>query len=326
MNELVLDDNKDIVFGNFKLHRNGLQVVGQPTFEQWEECGEFIRKCEGAVHYWIGDWLNYGENKWGEMYSQAMGETGYDYGTLRNDKYVSGKVDLSLRSDNLSPTHAKEIASLPQEEKKFWAEEIKKEAMPVRELREKIRQRKKDSFPKNELPGGKFNTIVIDPPWPMEFMKLEMRPNQVEMPYPTMTIDEIKALPIKDKASEDCNLFLWTTHKFLPDCFEILKAWGFEYHVCLTWDKTNGRSLFGFNRRTELCLYAHNGKITVNQRGKFIDTVFVEKLRQHSRKPTIFDDILRSNSPAPRLEWFSRESKEGFVSYGNEEGKLNGIR
>ena len=173
-------------------------------------------------------------------------------------------------------------------------------------------------LPPPTLPEGKFRTIVIDPPWPMEFMQLEMRPNQVEMPYPTMSIEEIKSLPVIDKANEDCNLFLWTTHKFLPISFEIMNGWGFEYHVCFTWDKTNGRSLFGFNRRTEFCLYGHRGKITVNQRGNFIDTIFTEKLREHSRKPVIFDDMLRSNTPEPRLEWFSREKKEGFISYGNE--------
>lgn len=142
------------------------------------------------------------------------------------------------------------------------------------------------------------------------------------MPYPILSIDKIKELPIKQMAADDCNLFLWTTHKFLPDCFGILEAWGFEYHVLLTWDKTNGRSLFGFNRRTEFVVYAHRGKITVNQRGKFIDTIFVEKLREHSRKPDIFYDILRTNTPEPRIDIFSREKREGFDQWGNETEKF----
>mgnify|MGYP001565495908 FL=1 len=174
------------------------------------------------------------------------------------------------------------------------------------------------------IPQGKYNTIVIDPPWPMEFMQLDMRSNQVEMPYPVMSIDEIKAFPIKEIANDDCNLFLWTTHKFIPVSFEILNTWGFEYHVCLTWDKTNGRSLFGFNRRTEFVLYAHKGKITVNQRGHFIDTIFTEKLREHSRKPDIFYQILKNNTPEPRIDIFSREKRDGFNQWGNEEDKFNG--
>jgi len=148
MNSLVLDKNKDIVYSSFKLHKNGLEAIGEPSFEQWEECGKFIKKCEGAVHFWIGDWLNYGEKKWGKMYAQAIDQTGYDYQTLANDKWLSKNIDISDRSENLGVRHAQQIASLPEEEKKFWAEEIKKEAIPVRELKERIRQRKKELMPK----------------------------------------------------------------------------------------------------------------------------------------------------------------------------------
>lgn len=175
---------------------------------------------------------------------------------------------------------------------------------------------------------GKYQTIVIDPPWPMEFVQLNNRPAQVVMPYPVMSLEEIKVLPINDMAYKDCNLFLWTTHRFLPDSFDLLREWGFEYHVCLTWDKTNGRAMFGFNRQSEFCLYAHKGRITVNQRGKYIPTVFTEKLREHSRKPEVFYDLLRTNTPAPRLDMFSREKRDGFDQWGNEVNKwdkTNGI-
>jgi N6-adenosine-specific RNA methylase IME4 len=171
-------------------------------------------------------------------------------------------------------------------------------------------------------PKGKYNTIVIDPPWPVEFMVMENRPNQTEMPYPTMTIEKIMEFPLADIAADDCNLFMWTTQTYLPISFEILETWGFKYHVCLTWDKTNGRSLFGFNRRTEFVLYAYKGKITVNQRGKFIDTVFTEKLREHSRKPDIFYEMIKENTPEPRIDVFSREKREGFDQWGNETEKF----
>lgn len=79
---ITLTEEKDIIYSGFKLHKNGLQAIGNPTFEQWQECGEFIKKSNGAVHFWIGDWLNYGEQKWGEMYTQVLDETGFDYGIL----------------------------------------------------------------------------------------------------------------------------------------------------------------------------------------------------------------------------------------------------
>ena len=74
----------------------------------------------------------------------------------------------------------------------------------------------------------KYQTILADPPWQMEFVKREVRPNQVEMPYPTMSLREICNLGIELRPylAENCNLFLWTTHKWLPKAFEVMDAWG----------------------------------------------------------------------------------------------------
>ena len=73
----------------------------------------------------------------------------------------------------------------------------------------------------------KYKTILIDPPWPVEFIKLKMRPKQKNMHYKTMTINEIAKLPILDLSLSDCNLFCWTTHTFLPATFDIINGWGF---------------------------------------------------------------------------------------------------
>ena len=164
----------------------------------------------------------------------------------------------------------------------------------------------------------KYRTILADPPWEMDFVKLKMRPNQVAMPYSTMSLIEIGNLGIELRPylAENCNLFLWTTHTYLPNAFKVISDWGFKYHCCLTWDKTNGRPCWGFKRKTEFCLYAYRGKITVNQRGEFIPTLFTEKLTTHSTKPQILYDILERNTPAPRLELFARNKREGWDSIG----------
>jgi N6-adenosine-specific RNA methylase IME4 len=166
----------------------------------------------------------------------------------------------------------------------------------------------------------KYQTILADPPWQMDFVKLKMRPNQVEMPYKMMSVNEICNLGIELRPLEDdnCNLFLWTTHTYLPDAFKVMESWGFKYHCCLTWDKTNGRPCWGFKRDTEFVLYGFRGKITVNQRGHFIHTLFTEKLTTHSTKPEIFYNILESNTPEPRLELFARNKRDGWDCWGNE--------
>jgi N6-adenosine-specific RNA methylase IME4 len=164
----------------------------------------------------------------------------------------------------------------------------------------------------------KYKTVVIDPPWPSSFIVLKRRPNQKQMPYKTMTLEEIKNFPINDYADSDCNLFIWTTHTWLKHTFEIIEAWGFKYHCCITWDKTNGLSLFGFTRQTEFVIFAYRGKITVNQKGKFIPTQITESQGKHSQKPQIFYQILLRNTPAPRIDIFSRKKHFGFDSFGNE--------
>ena len=164
----------------------------------------------------------------------------------------------------------------------------------------------------------KYKTILVDPPWEMDFVRLKMRPNQVTMPYPTMSLTEICTLGIdlRPHVAASCNLFLWATHTHLPAAFKVMSEWGFKYHCCITWDKKNGRPCWGFKRVTEFLLYGYRGKITVNQRGKFILTLISEKLTTHSTKPTILYDILETNAPEPRLELFARHKREGWDSIG----------
>jgi adenine-specific DNA-methyltransferase len=145
MNIIKIDKQHDLEYSGFKLQKTGLMPIGNPTFEQWQECGQFIQKASGAVQLWLGDWLNYGEHKWGEKYAQAIEDTGLEYGSLRNAAYVAKQIDLSRRRDNLPFSHHQEVASLEpdkQTEVLDWAEE---ENATVREVRQKVRDVKRDS-------------------------------------------------------------------------------------------------------------------------------------------------------------------------------------
>lgn len=78
--------------------------------------------ARGMSHERIAQGDDEGEARWGEMYAQAMDETGLEYGTLRNYKYTAGKIDLSLRSDKLSFLHHREVAALnPSAQKEMLA-------------------------------------------------------------------------------------------------------------------------------------------------------------------------------------------------------------
>lgn len=170
----------------------------------------------------------------------------------------------------------------------------------------------------------KYKTILIDPPWPIEFIKRAVRPNQT-IKYPTMTVGEIGALPIGELADGGCNLFLWTTQTYLPDSFDLLRAWGFKYHITLTWDKGNGLTQFGFHRRTEFVIYAYKEHLTIEKTGQAIPTL-IEDLPElfggvspvHSRKPMSFYRIIEAKTTEPRLEMFARAKRRGWDVWGNE--------
>lgn len=163
----------------------------------------------------------------------------------------------------------------------------------------------------------KYKTIVIDPPWPISTtMILKKYPKP--LPYTTMSIEKIRSFYINTFAADECSLFMWVTHTFLSDALDIIKSWGFKYHCVLTWYKVSGYSNSGIFRNTELCLFAYRGKMNINQSGKFIPCLITEKKRNHSRKPDIFFDIIRNNTPEPRISIFERQLRNGFDVWGAE--------
>ena len=114
--ELSVTPKNDIIVASFRLHENGLEPIGEPSFEQWESCGDFIHRSQKAMHFWLGDWVNYGERKWGERYKEVLEKTRYDYQTLRNDKWISSRVPSERRRPDLSFDHHQTVADLPAEE------------------------------------------------------------------------------------------------------------------------------------------------------------------------------------------------------------------
>ncbi|MFZ2035419.1 MAG: MT-A70 family methyltransferase [Dehalococcoidales bacterium] len=174
------------------------------------------------------------------------------------------------------------------------------------------------------LPVKKYRTIVIDPPWPMGKILRDSRPLQTDFDYPVMDTFEISMLPIESLSNPDgCHIYLWTTQKFLPSALEDLKNWGVEYQCIMTWVKNVGFTPFSWMYSTEHCLFGHIGSLPLLRMGLRLD--FEAKVREHSRKPEVFYDLVREASPGPRLDMFSREQHAGFDQYGNEVDKF-GIR
>ncbi len=83
----------------------GLQLPPDLPMSEWIRCGQILSYIEDGVKWWRGDWLNFGERKYGETYAQAMDETGMEYDTLRQERYVAERVETGYRKPDLSWTH-----------------------------------------------------------------------------------------------------------------------------------------------------------------------------------------------------------------------------
>lgn len=168
-----------------------------------------------------------------------------------------------------------------------------------------------------------YRTIVVDPPWPMKKSDVYKDPDP-EMDYPVMSISEIKSLPVYRLVDpfHGAHVYLWTTHRFLPEAFKVLEAWNCHYHVCLTWIKSGGFTPFSFQFTTEFVLFSFaKGKYSGSAPPllkQALRTDFHGRRREHSRKPDEFYDLVRQVSPEPRIDLFSRVAHLGFDQWGDE--------
>lgn len=129
---------------SFVVMPHGLAVEGQPSLDEWLEVGRLLQRAYNSIHWWLGDWLNYGIEHYDLTYEKAqelLEEQGfeYSYGALRNDKYVSTTFPLSCRHDKLSWGHHLEVAPLPPDEQQYWLGYAKEHQLSTRELRAAIK-------------------------------------------------------------------------------------------------------------------------------------------------------------------------------------------
>ena len=167
-------------------------------------------------------------------------------------------------------------------------------------------------------PDGLFDVIAIDPPWNYG-TSYDAGGRRVANPYPEMTQQELKAIELP--AKDDCVLFLWTTQKFIWDAKELLDAWGFTYRSMFVWDKEKIGMGDLIRMQCEFCLIGIKGKpIFKDNHG--IRDIIREPRREHSRKPDSFYQIVNDLCVGRKLEYFSREQREGWTVYGNDTEKF----
>lgn len=173
---------------------------------------------------------------------------------------------------------------------------------------------------------GRFGTIVADPPWRFNNRTGKMAPEHRRlMRYPTLSIQEIKELPVAQLALPKSHLYLWVPNALIEEGFDVMRRWGFKYKTNLVWYKVrkdggpDGRGVgFYFRNVTELLLFGVRGGIRTCAPGRRQVNVMISRKREHSRKPEEMYDIVESCSRGPYLEMFARHPREGWVQWGNE--------
>jgi len=173
--------------------------------------------------------------------------------------------------------------------------------------------------------GERFGIIYADPPWAYRVWSKKGMGRSAENHYPTMSIEEICALPVANIAANDSALFLWATFPTLPTAFDVIKAWGFTYKtVAFTWVKTCRKSPGYFvslghwtRANAEICLLAAKGN--PRRVSKSVRQLIVSPLRLHSQKPDeARERIVELMGDLPRVELFAREKYAGWSAWGNE--------
>lgn len=176
------------------------------------------------------------------------------------------------------------------------------------------------TLPANTM-GGRYRTIVADPPWEYDegtgasYSSRGRR--DCDLPYGTMTVDEIAALPVPQLAEKRSTLFLWTTNRYLEDAFQIVREWRFPHIATLVWTKQRGLGSGGvFYSNIEFVLYCRRPQVAAPAR---VHSRWFDWSRgEHSAKPEAFLDMVEEVSPGPYLELFARRQRLGWDTWGDE--------
>lgn len=190
-----------------------------------------------------------------------------------------------------------------------------------RQRRADENSRRDETFSAKEMawPEGRYTVLYADPPWRYEHPPIGASNRSIENHYPTMTVEEICALPIPDLAADNAILFLWATAPKLAECFKVIEAWGFTYRTCMVWVKDKIGMGYHARNRHEILLIAKRGQLAPPEPSNRPDSV-VEAARQaHSAKPATFYELIERMYPnAPKVELFSRTPRDGWSVWGYE--------
>jgi N6-adenosine-specific RNA methylase IME4 len=171
-----------------------------------------------------------------------------------------------------------------------------------------------------------YGTILADPPWRFTNRTGKMAPEHRRLSrYSTLTLEQIKEIPVSVVAAVESHLYLWVPNALLQEGLQVMQAWGYQYKTNLVWHKVrkdggpDGRGVgFYFRNTTELILFGVRGRLRTLPPGRRQVNIIRTRKREHSRKPDELYAIIEGCSPGPFLELFARGRLPGWDQWGNE--------
>jgi hypothetical protein len=146
----TVEKQSSISFGEpvgVHITKTGLAFTRSVAIDEWIDLGKKLKKIEGAIQWWVGDWLNYGEKVYGAKYTEALQILDYEEKSLRNIAPVSKKVEMSRRRDSPSWGHHAEVAVLEPKQQAEMLDWAGTHGASVRDLRTKIKNQNQPSPP-----------------------------------------------------------------------------------------------------------------------------------------------------------------------------------
>lgn len=120
---IVKRDDGSLEVSNVRIHRIGLEFVGEVSEDEYEIFGQTLLQIDTAYQWIVGDYLAYGvDNNYG-MAKEFADKLGRSEGTVNNWTSICRQVTFSRRRENLSFKHHVEVASLPSDQQEYWLQQ-----------------------------------------------------------------------------------------------------------------------------------------------------------------------------------------------------------
>jgi N6-adenosine-specific RNA methylase IME4 len=254
---------------------------------------------------------------------------GVDEKTIRNDRAELSAPPREIANEINSGTPAAAELSAPSE---WWQDSSVDPAKLAqrqaghnqRDVRREEKLAEINAANTNLETGEKrYPVVYADPPWRYENPPIGASGRSIENHYPTMTLEEICALPVGEIAASDAILYLWATAPKLAECLQVITAWDFTYRTNLVWDKQVIGMGYHARNQHELLLVARRGQIPPPAAGTQPASLYSERRGEHSAKPIFFYEMIERTYPGcAKLELFARAERSGWDRWGNQAAEV----